>query len=181
MTEPDPSVERRIREASERLLSGQPRTVTSDRLSVVELSQEAGVSRARLYREYAHLKDEFLARAEEATADPPPATPREQALLDQVRAHEEEISSLTARLTDVTNGKSQWKEAAEAAFRIINLLEVQMNRTDSFKESRELRLARLERENERLNAQLEEAIAGSGPSASLTVLPSTSGDPNAGS
>ena len=44
-----------IRAAAKRLLEGRPITVTTDRLSVVELAKESGVDRNRLYLSLIHI------------------------------------------------------------------------------------------------------------------------------
>lgn len=118
-----PEVEQAIREAADRLLSGQPKHATAGRLSAVELAEEAGISGGRLYRDYEDLKDEFLDTVTARKANPPPATDREARMLNEITSLKDRIALLEAELRDQKTSQGQWKAAMQAAFRIVNVLE----------------------------------------------------------
>lgn len=140
-----PEVEQAIREAADRLLSGHPVHATAGRLSGVELAVEAGISRGRLYRDYADLKEAFLATVRERDADPAPATEREARLLDEITSLKDRIASLEAEFRDERELKGQWKQAMQAAFRIVNVLEKEAYNLQVDLESKEKEITRLRR------------------------------------
>ena len=138
-----PEGEQAIREAAERLLSGQPKHAKAGRLSAVELAEEAGISRPRLYRDYTDLKDEFLRAVEQGDADPTPATERETHLLEEVRSLKDRIAVLEAERREEKALQGQWREAARAAFRIVNVLEKEAHNLRVDIGSKEKRIERL--------------------------------------
>ncbi len=162
-----------IRAAAKRLLEGRPITVTTDRLSVVELAKESGVDRNRLYRVYEQLKNEFIDEVAARSAAPPPATPRERDLAEQVPALEAQRDKDQALIGELSADKTQWKEAAEAAFRIINLLEVERDKVAALKDSRDLTIERLTRELSEQKVRDQEYASLGEHRASVTALPGT--------
>lgn len=173
MAAPTSREEQALREAAERLLSGRPTRVTTTRLSVGELAEESGVDRNRIYRQYANLKDDFLARAQQATDAPPPATPRERELQSEVDALQEQLDAAKGRAEELSQDKKRWKEAAEAAFRIINLLEVERDRAASLSDSRDLTIKRLENDIADLRNRQLDSLGDTTRRASVTRLPET--------
>mgnify|MGYP000221069479 FL=1 len=167
------SEEQALREAAERLLNGRPTRVTTTRLSVGELVEESGVDRNRVYRHYEDLKDDFLARARQLTEAPPPATPRERELQSEVNALQEQLDAARERSEELGQDKKRWKEAAEAAFRIINLLEVERDRAGSLSDSRDLTIKRLENDIADLRNRQHDSLGDTAPRASVTMLPGT--------
>ena len=162
-----------IRAAAKRLLEGRPITVTTDRLSVVELAKESGVDRNRLYRVDEQLKNEFIDEVAARSAAPPPATPRERDLAEQVTALEAQRDKDQALIGELSADKTQWKEAAEAAFRIINLLEVERDKVAALKDSRDLTIERLTRELSEQKVRDQEYASLGEHRASVTALPGT--------
>lgn len=140
-----PEVEQAIREAANRLLSGQPRHAEPGRLSGVQLAIEAEISRGRLYRDYEDLKDEFLDTVEERSADPAPATARESSMLDEITSLKDQIAVLEAQAREEREMHGKWKEAMEAAFRIVNVLEKEAHALRVDLQTKEKEINRLNR------------------------------------
>jgi AcrR family transcriptional regulator len=169
----DPETEKAVLEAAERLLAGQPRRATAGRLSAVELADEAGISKGRLYRDYNKEKKAFLDEVNRRRADPPPATAREQQLVGKIAALESDLADLRDRLTTADGYRERWEEAARAAFRIINVLEVEkLSYTDTL-ESQRATINRRDRTIERLKAQKAEMASRVRPEATVTRIPTT--------
>ena len=72
----DPKVVRAIQAASQRMLDGNPIEVEVGRLSVIALSEESGVARTRLNREYKEERDAHTLAVLRAQAPGEPTTPR---------------------------------------------------------------------------------------------------------
>lgn len=179
MVAPDPAIEKRIREAAERLLSGRPNVVNSDRLSVAELALEADVSRSSLYRAYKTVRKEFEGRVEEVTAEPPPASKREEQLLDDVERLTADVDELKERIAQLTSDKGQWKRASEAFIRVINLLEREKQQLEVKVETDARRIARQMKSISELRSRLLEYGESASSRPSLTVLPGVvRDDPN---
>jgi chromosome segregation ATPase len=156
MPKADPAVAQAIKEAADRLLAGRPIKATAGRLSASELAIEAGVSRARLYDTYEDLKNAFEDQVKEQKADPPPATLREQELSDANEGLKQEVAALRDRLSVADGYRERWQEAAHAAFRIVNVLEVEKAAYVDTIEGMERRVERLEREKKSLKAEKED-------------------------
>ncbi|MDH6709052.1 putative nuclease with TOPRIM domain [Kitasatospora sp. MAA19] len=93
----------RIREAIERLLTGQAAT-SNGSLTVVALAAEAGVHRMALLKRHADLKNEFYDRVRtEAKQTPEP----EKRLRKTVTNLKERVSDLTKENTDLKNQLTQ--------------------------------------------------------------------------
>lgn len=166
----DPVDEQAVREAAQRLLTGQPRTAVAGRLSAVELAEEAGISRGRLYREFGDLKDDFLAGVARLHAGPPPETPRESALLERVNALESEVRDLKARLTAGSLEIAQRKNANDQFMRIINLLERQKQKLEGDVENARLRQARDRQTVESLRDQIRSMGDPDKPEGAIRVV-----------
>ena len=93
-----------IRAATDRLLRGQ--IPPGGGCDITTLAQEAGISRAALYRSYGHLKDEFARRLAQMQADgnqPDPRTAQIVRLKDEnahLRQRLLECEQQTAELTE---------------------------------------------------------------------------------
>ncbi|MFJ9846882.1 hypothetical protein ACIRYZ_41910 [Kitasatospora sp. NPDC101155] len=83
----------RIREAIDRLLTGQA-TVSNGSLTVVALAAEAGVHRMALLKRHADLKNEFYERIRTETAQVPEA---EKRLRNDVSKLKERVANLTTQ------------------------------------------------------------------------------------
>ncbi|HWI43594.1 MAG TPA: hypothetical protein VNS81_08220 [Nocardioides sp.] len=169
-----PEVEQAISDAAERLLSGQPmRSVTGD-LSVAQLAVEAEVPRAWLYREYMDLKEDFERRAKGPRDTPPPGSAREEHLLTQIDALRARISDLEADIRSHSETTSRWKDAAHAAFRIVNVLEKEAHLAQVDHDA-------LQKANRRLRAELEGRTSDSSGAdrPEFRVIPGRSNEPDA--
>ncbi|MET8249399.1 hypothetical protein ABZV31_36550 [Streptomyces sp. NPDC005202] len=87
-------IERRIRAAIDRLLSGQ--IPTGGSCDVKTLAREAGISRAALYRTWGHLKDEFEKRRAASWAVGRQPDPRE-ARIARLRDRNQRLTNKLAR------------------------------------------------------------------------------------
>lgn len=102
-----------IEAAMDRLLEGAP--LRSDgRLTIVSLAAEAGVKRHVLTHKHTDLKDRFYARVK--AQDSVPAT--ETALREQ-------NTELLRKLKDVQAERDEYKQAADALARALNVLTVE--------------------------------------------------------
>ncbi|MCZ4098062.1 hypothetical protein [Streptomyces sp. H39-C1] len=89
----------RIREAIDRLLSGQA-TVSNGSLTVVALAAEAGVHRMALLKRHADLKNEFYERVRTETTQVPEGETRLR----------KSVSKLKERVSDLTTENSGLKD-----------------------------------------------------------------------
>lgn len=83
-------VEDRIRAAMDRLLRGE--LPAGGKCDIKTLAAEAGVSRAALYRGYAHLKDEFDQRLQRIAAAEGRPDPRDARIDRLQHAHDELVA-----------------------------------------------------------------------------------------
>ncbi|MEU3477793.1 hypothetical protein ACI2LO_25620 [Streptomyces sp. NPDC033754] len=105
-THPQPDDERtRIRQAMDRLLTGQPRT-SDGSLTVKALAAESGVHRMALYKRHADLKNEFEERVRTETKQVPETEKQLRATVAKLkktianqRAELEELRQLVTNLT----------------------------------------------------------------------------------
>lgn len=95
----------RIREAVERLLTGQPRT-SDGSFTVKTLAEEAGVNRMALYKRHADLKNEFEERVRTETKQVPETEKQLRATVAKLkktianqRTELEELRQLVTNLT----------------------------------------------------------------------------------
>ncbi|MER7962811.1 hypothetical protein [Streptomyces ardesiacus] len=101
--QPQPNDERtRIREAMDRLLSGQP-TVSNGSLTVAALAVEADVHRMALLKRHADLKNEFYERVRNETQQVPETEKRLRETVAKLRKtvanQKEEIDELRQQVT----------------------------------------------------------------------------------
>ena len=99
-----------IEAAMDRLLDGIP--LRSDgKLSIVSLAAEAGVKRHVLTHKHTDLKDRFYARVKAQDSAPASET-----------ALREQNAQLRRKLDDVRAERDEYKQAADALARALNLL-----------------------------------------------------------
>jgi chromosome segregation ATPase len=106
-------IERRIRAAIDRLLTGQ--IPVGGACDVKTLAREAGISRAALYRTWGHLKDEFEKRRAAACAAGQQPDPRE-ARITRLR---EQNQRLTHKLARTHTEFRQLKERHQLALSVL--------------------------------------------------------------
>ena len=124
----DPKVVRAIQAASQRMLDGNPIEVEVGRLSVIALSEESGVARTRLNREYKEERDAHTLAVLRAQAPGEPTTPRERELRDQVATLTDQVEVLNDQRLGLSQLRDSWKQAAEHFIRAAHVKQVEVNR-----------------------------------------------------
>lgn len=157
MPDRDPVVVRAIKAASQRLLAGTPERVEVGRVSVTALSEEAGVARNRLNREYQQEREEHVVAVLASQAPGEPSTVRERDLLAQVAELTDEVAGLRDRVTELSQAKDSWKTAAEHFIRIVHVKQVEVNRLKEKVDVASKVRSRLRRELDDATARAEQA------------------------
>jgi len=155
--ETDP-IRRNIVDAIRRMLAGTPSRVEPGNRSVGALATEAGVTRNDLYRAHADLRDLFERLKKEH--DTP--NPREAALIAKNWKVREERDALQSRYDAAREERAQWKLAAEALARAVQVEQVKRANVEEQVRIANLREQRLLDQIEQLkqeNQRLQEANA----------------------
>jgi chromosome segregation ATPase len=101
--------EQRIRAATDALLRGE--FPPDGKCDVTTLAQQAGISRAALYRSYSHLKAEFEQKRSQLQADGRTPDPRDDQIA-RLKAHNAELKQRIAQRDAALNDHEKFKTMA---------------------------------------------------------------------
>lgn len=101
--------EQRIRAATDALLRGE--FPPDGKCDITTLAQQAGISRAALYRSYPHLKAEFEQKLSQLQADGHTPDPRDDQIA-RLKAHNAELKQRIAQRDAALNDHEQFKTMA---------------------------------------------------------------------